>query len=230
MNRSELSMMQGMISILNEASKRPILSEEEYAERLMDLQQFEEETGFVYTNSPTCKDKIGSISVFDNVLRYDYRKCNNIDNIVEFANQREMLIYPNLIGNEVEIIYNDGIMANVVLSNNDINLKEVINIPYKINKQGIFAVKGVLHNQKFFVTNVVNGSINILNKKLEQAENLGFNIIPYWIATINPKKLQDSIDYVFNYANEEELSCDGIVFRFNNNLYSSDRIVYEVMK
>ena len=59
MNKIELDIMKGMVSILNEASEayyntgNPIMSDEQFDMRLADLKQFEEETGFVLANSPT---------------------------------------------------------------------------------------------------------------------------------------------------------------------------------
>lgn len=229
MNQIEKEMMLSMIDILNEASKRPILTEEQYTERLQDLQQFEEELNFMFLNSPSCRDKISSIIKVRNILKDSYKKCHDVESIIKFADNKEMLIYPNLVGDRVFVSYVNGIMSNFMVNNAVINLREIKNIPYKINKDSIYTVCGVLYNLKFYVTDTIEVGSNISNN-LEEAEKIGFDAIPHWVATLNPKKLQSSIDYVFNYAKEEKLMCDGVVFRFNDVSYCKDGIVYEMLK
>ena len=59
--------------------------------------------------------------------------------------------------------------------------------------------------------------IKACDEDLDKAKDLGFNIIPNWSATnFNPKNLQGSIDYVFEYMSDEEVHCKGVVFKFNN--------------
>ena len=59
MNKVDLDVMRSMVSILNLASERyynsgnPIMSDKEFDMRLEDLRQFEKETGFILSNSPT---------------------------------------------------------------------------------------------------------------------------------------------------------------------------------
>lgn len=229
MNQIELNLMKGMISVLNEAQKRPILSSEQYEVRLADLKQFEQETNFAYMNSPTCKNNVYSVVEVKNIPKYNLRKCHDIESIVEFANQKEMLVYPSLVGTNITIAYNDGIMTNLTIDNIAFNLNEVDNVPYKINRTGVYIVSGILtHDLKFYVNDVIDGGGNILKGNLKEAEELGFDIVHNWIAsTLNPKHLQNNIDYVFDYMLENELSCNGIVFMFNDVSCIKDGIVYE---
>lgn len=73
---------------------------------------------------------------------------------------------------------------------------------------------------KFFVWDVIEGGINSLQDNLSKARDLGFDVVPYWFVTnLDPKNLQSSIDYVFEYAKDEGLPCDGAVFKFNDIEY-----------
>jgi DNA ligase (NAD+) len=58
---------------------------------------------------------------------------------------------------------------------------------------------------------------------LNEARKLGFDVVPHWFNNtangLNPNNLQGNIDYVFDYAKEEGLPCDGVVFKFNDIEY-----------
>ena len=70
---------------------------------------------------------------------------------------------------------------------------------------------------RFFAWDVIDGGRNSLKDNLEEAKELGFDVVPNWfVANLDPKKLQGTIDYVFDYASEEGLPNDGIVFKFDN--------------
>lgn len=73
----------------------------------------------------------------------------------------------------------------------------------------------------FYAWDVIEGgNSNNLKDNLNEAKTLGFDIVPSWVATnLNPKNLQDNIDYVFEFAAEEGLPNDGIVFKFNDIVY-----------
>ena len=67
---------------------------------------------------------------------------------------------------------------------------------------------------------VIEGGGNSLNDNLNEAERLGFDVVPHWSATnLDPKKLDGTIIYIFDYAKEEGFPCDGIVFKFNDIEY-----------
>lgn len=227
MNPIDKELMMGMIDILNNHSN--ILTEDQIALRLEDLKQFEEETNFVFMNSPTCKDRIGSVIEFGNTLEYRFFKCHTTKDIVEFANQKEMLIYPNILGEKVLIDYSNGIMRKLMINNLAIDFSKIKNIPYKFNDNGDYTVYGVLQGLNFYVTDVVYRG-DSLKCELGRARDFGFETVPHWFATeLNDKKLQSSIDYVFEYVSDEDLLCNGIVFRFNDISYSQDGIVYEML-
>lgn len=77
---------------------------------------------------------------------------------------------------------------------------------------------------RFIVWDIIEGGNNSLKDNLEEAKELGFDIVPYWFNpntqnALNPKNLQSNIDYVFDYAKDEGFPTDGVVFKFNDIEY-----------
>ena len=74
---------------------------------------------------------------------------------------------------------------------------------------------------KFIVWDVIEGgNSDNLTDNLNDAESLGFSVVPFWYpVNLEPKKLQSTLDYVFEYASDEGLPCDGVVFKFNDIEY-----------
>ena len=73
---------------------------------------------------------------------------------------------------------------------------------------------------KFLGWDVIEGGSNSLKDNLDEASALGFDIVPNWSATsIDPKKLEGTIVYIFDYASDEGIPTDGIVFKFNDIEY-----------
>lgn len=74
---------------------------------------------------------------------------------------------------------------------------------------------------KFIAWDVIEGgSSNNLNDNLSEANELGFSVVPHWSAVnLDPKKLQNTLDYIFEYSKDEGIPCDGIVFKFNDIEY-----------
>lgn len=76
----------------------------------------------------------------------------------------------------------------------------------------------------FYAWDVIEGGNNSLIDNLNEAKELGFSVVPFWINAnsanaLNPKNLQDNIDYVFDFAADEGLPNDGVVFKFNDIEY-----------
>lgn len=274
MNEIELRLMKSMVDILNEASNAyyntgtPIMSDEQFDARLEDLRQFEKETGFILSNSPTQKVGYKVLTELEEVKHshpmLSLEKCHTIDELIGFANGKELVSSIKLDGLTVSIRYEDGVLVKAetrgdgyVGSDVTEHIKQFKNVPLKINKDGIYVVDGeaiitdedfaevnknkeyknsrnlasgtlsVLDTSlvakrrlKFFVWDVIEGGNNSLFENLDMARKLGFDVVPYWIARdLNPKKLQNTLDYIFDYARDEGLPCDGIVFKFDNLEY-----------
>ena len=225
----EKDMTRGMVSILNEAieakkSGNPIMTDEQFDNRLNDLKELENETGYVLINSPTQKKKpVGVSSNFKTPFLAEY---STIEDVIKFANDKELVASVNLKGGDMSLIYKDGVLSEV--KTNDIEVQKLIkqfeNIPLKINKEGIYIVSGEVitlqEKLKFYVYDVIESGEISLRDSLYEAENLGFDAIPYWtMSTINPKKFQNNVNYMYEYADEDGLPYDGIVLRYNDIEY-----------
>lgn len=273
-NQIELDMMKGMVSILNEAANAyyntgtPIMSDEQFDARLEDLRQLEEETGFVLSNSPTHNVGAKVLTELNEITHshpmLSLEKCHTVDELVKFANNKELIASIKLDGLTCSLTYKDGSLVSAETRGNgyvgsDIteHVKQFKNVPFKINKEGTYIVDGeaiitdedfaeinkegeyknsrnlaagtlaVLDTSlvskrklRFLAWDIIEGGSNSLKDNLNEAKELGFDVVPFWFATnLDPKKLQGAIDYVFNYAKEEGYPCDGIVFKFDNIEY-----------
>lgn len=279
MNEVELDIMRGMVSILNDASEayyntgNPIMSDEEFDMRLDDLRQFEEETGFILSNSPT--QRVGAKVLTElNEITHSHpmlslEKCHTIEELIKFSNGKELVASIKLDGLTVSITYEDGVLVRAETRGNgyvgsDIteHIKQFKNVPFKINKNGTYIVDGeaIITDEDFCEINkdgefknsrnlaagtlsvldtslvakrklcfmawdiIDGGSSNSLKDNLNEAKTLGFDVVPSWVNgnstnALNPKNLQSNIDYVFDFAADEGLPCDGIVFKFNDIEY-----------
>lgn len=274
MNQIELEMMRGMVSILNAASEayyntgKPIMTDEQFDARLEDLRQLETETGFVLANSPTHNVGAKVLTELKEITHshpmLSLEKCHTVNELIKFANDRELIASIKLDGLTCSLTYKDGVLVSAETRGNgyvgsDIteHVKQFRNIPLKINKEGTYIVDGeaiitdedfaeinkdgeyknsrnlasgtlsVLDTSlvakrklRFFAWDVIEGGSNSLKDSLNEVRELGFDVVPFWsAANLDPKKLQGAIDYVFNYAKDEGLPCDGIVFKFDDIEY-----------
>lgn len=274
-NQIELDMMRGMVSILNEASDRYyngkplIMSDEQFDVRLEDLRQLEEKTGFVLSNSPTINVGYKVLTELNEITHshpmLSLEKCHTVDELIKFANSKELVASIKLDGLTCSITYKDGVLISAETRGNgyvgsDIteHIKCFKNVPFKINKEGTYIVDGeaIITDEDFAEINkndeyknsrnlaagslsvldtslvsqrrlsfyawdiIEGGSSNKLKDNLNEAKALGFDAVPSWVATnLDPKNLQSNIDYIFEFAADEGLPTDGIVFKFNDIEY-----------
>ena len=274
MNEIELKMMQGMISILNEASEayysgKPFMSDAAFDARLRDLQELESETGVVFANSPSvnvgAKVLTSLPEVVHNHLMLSLEKCHSTQEIIDFSNSKELIASIKMDGMTASLLYEDGALVRAESRGNghvgnDIteHIKQFLNIPLRINKKDTYVIDGeciitdedfakVNKNNEFknsrnliagtlasLDTSVVSqrkakfiawdviegGSSNNLDDNLAEANELGFSVVPFWSAVnLDQKKLQNTLDYIFEYASDEGIPCDGVVFKYNDIEY-----------
>lgn len=74
---------------------------------------------------------------------------------------------------------------------------------------------------KFIAWDIIEGyESNSLKDNLEDASSLGFDVVPFWaIKIFGHDKLQSCVDFVYDFAHDEGMPCDGIVFKFNDVEY-----------
>ena len=274
MKSIEREMMLGMISLLNEASEayysgKPFLTDAQFDARLEDLRQLEEETGIVYANSPTqtvgAKVLSNLPEVVHNHPMLSLEKCHTAQEVIDFSNGKELIASIKCDGMTVSLLYEDGILVRGEsrgdgYAGNDIteHVKQFLNVPSKINKEGIFVIDGeaIITDEdfaeinkssefknsrnlvagtlssldtsvvsqrkvKFIAWDVIEcGGGNSLRQNLIEAQELGFDTVPFWIVT-NFKKdvIQNGIDNIFEYAKDNGYPNDGVVFKFDDIEY-----------
>lgn len=275
MNEIELKMMKGMVDILNEASEayyntgNPIMTDEQFDARLEDLRQFEEETGFILANSPTQRVGAKVLTELTEVTHtspmLSLEKCHTVNELIKFANGKELVASIKLDGLTCRLTYENGLLVRAETRGNGIvgsditeHVKRFKNVPLKINKSGVYMIDGeaIITDDDFAEINkdgeyknsrnlasgtlavldtslvakrrlrliswdvVEGGCSNSLKDNLNESSLLGFDVVPHWAVTnLDPKKLQNTLEHIFDYAKEEGLPCDGIVFKFNDIEY-----------
>ena len=155
----ELEMMKGMVSLLNEASEAyynsgtPIMSDEQFDMRLEDLRQFEEETGFVLSNSPTINVGAKVLTELKEAIHnhpmLSLEKCHTVEELIKFANNKELVASIKLDGLTVSLMYDNGVLISAETRGNgyvgsDIteHIRQFKNVPFKINKDGVYIIDG----------------------------------------------------------------------------------------
>lgn len=273
----EKEMMLGMISILNQASEayysgNPFMTDEMFDMRLHDLLELERETGVVFANSPTINvgakvlTELNEVSHTVPMLSLD--KCHTVDELIKFANNKELIASIKLDGLTCRLTYENGFLIRAETRGNghvgsDVteHVKQFKNVPLIINKENTYVIDGeciitdkdfseINQNNEFknsrnlaagtlsvldtslvakrrlsfYAWDIIDGGNNSLKDNLNEAKELGFDIVPFWYMptssnAFHPKNLQSNIDYVFDYAEEEGFPCDGVVFKFNDIEY-----------
>lgn len=274
MNAIELDMMRSMVSILNEASEayyntgKPIMTDAQFDARLADLRLLEEETGVILSNSPTINVGARVLTELNEVEHsspmLSLEKCHSVEELIEFANNKDLVASIKLDGLTCRLTYENGVLVRAETRGNgyvgsDVteHVKRFKNVPLKINKEGIYVIDGeaiitdedfaevnkdgeyknsrnlasgtlsVLDTSlvakrklRFFAWDVISGGGNSLSDNLDEAAKLCFDVVPYWSnVNLEVKKLQNTLDYIFEYAEEDGFPCDGIVFKFNDVEY-----------
>lgn len=203
MDRLELDLMKGMVSILNEAAEayyntgNPIMTDEQFDMRLEDLRQFEEETGFILSNSPTQKvgakvlTELNEITHFYPMLSLD--KCHTIQELLKFINNKETVASIKLDGLTCRLTYQDGNLISAETRGNgyvgsDIteHVRHFKNIPLKINKEKTYIIDGeaIITDEDFIEINkngefknsrnLAAGTLSVLDTSLVAKRKLKF--------------------------------------------------------
>lgn len=202
-NNIELNIMKGMVSILNEASDayyntgNPIMSDEQFDARLEDLRQLEEETGFVLANSPT--QRVGTKVLTElNEITHSHpmlslEKVHSAEEVIKFANNKELVASIKLDGLTCSLTYKDGILVSAetrgdgyVGSDITEHVKQFKNVPFKIDKEGTYIVDGeaIITDEDFAEINkdgeyknsrnLASGTLAVLDTSLVAKRKLRF--------------------------------------------------------
>ena len=165
MNPIELDIMKGMVSILNEA--KSVMTEEQFAVRSNDLVLLEAETGVVLLNSPNCAVDVRSIVNELEIKNDRLKEYQDIKDIVELSNQKELLAYVDVDGLDMIVTYTDGRIESIQIESvNDTVMESVlaVGIPYCSSEIANCNIKGklvILDKPIFYVTEIINGGSNM---------------------------------------------------------------------
>lgn len=230
--------MLGMISILNEASEayyntgNPIMTDEQFDARLEDLRQFEEETGIVFSHSPTQRvgakvlNELTEVTHTSPMLSLD--KCHNVNELLKFINNKETVASIKLDGLTCRLTYKDGSLVRaetrgdgIVGSDITEHIKQFPNVPFKIRKEGTYTIDGevIINKQDFNEINENNeyknprnlaaGTLSALDTSLVAKRRLRF--LGWDVIEGGTNSLKDNLNEA------RELSFDVVPFWFNAN-------------
>lgn len=209
MNSIKRDMMKCLVNILNEASDcyyntgHPILTDEQFDTRLEDLKKLEEETGFVYANSPTQRvgyrvlTELNEVTHTSPMLSLD--KCHSIEELLKFINNRETVASIKLDGLTLRLTYDNGNLVRaetrgdgMVGSDVTEHAKHFLNIPMKICKEGTYTIDGeaIIFDKDFAEINkngeyknsrnLASGTLAVLDTSLVTKRRLrfyGWNVV-----------------------------------------------------
>ena len=256
MNPIELEMMRGLVSILNEASNKyynegiSIITDEQFDARLEDLKELEKETGFVLSNSPTINVGYKVLTELSESIHshpmLNLEKCHTVQEIIDFANNKELVASIKLDGVSVSLIYENGILVKAETRGdgyigNDIaeHVKQFKNVPFKINKKETYIVDGeaIIIDEDFTEVNkngefknsrnLTAGTLSVLDTSLVAQRKLRFTV---WdVIEGDSNSLKD------NLKEAEKLGFDVVPFwtitNFkHDNLQSGVDFVYDYSK
>ena len=230
--------MLGMISILNEASEayyntgNPIMTDEQFDARLRDLQEFEEETGIVFSHSPTQRvgakvlNELTEVTHAYPMLSLD--KCHSVNELLKFINNKETVASIKLDGLTCRLTYKDGLLVRaetrgdgIVGSDITEHIKQFPNVPFKIQKEGTYIIDGevIINKQDFNEINEDNeyknprnlaaGTLSALDTSLvakRRLRFLGWDVIEGGTNSLKT-----------NLNEAKDLSFDVVPFWFNSN-------------
>lgn len=239
MNEIELKMMKGMVSILNEAAETyyntgsPIMTDEQYDSRLEDLRQFEEETGFVLSNSPTHNvgakvlTELNEVTHTSPMLSLD--KCHNVDELLKFINNKETVASIKLDGLTCRLTYENGFLIRAETRGNGVigsdvteHIKQFLNVPMKIDKANTYIIDGeaIILDEDFAEINkngeyknsrnLASGTLSVLDTSLVAKRRMrfyGWNVIEGGISNELRNNLNEAI----------VLGFDIVPYWFNSN-------------
>lgn len=147
------------VDFLNECRRKyydedhPIISDAEYDCLFDQIQQYEEETGFVLATSPTqvvgyeTKSKLSKVQHPIPLRSLD--KTKDINRVIQFMGDQDCLLMLKYDGLTVELIYDNGVLVQAStrgdgMVGDDIthNAKTFTNIPKKIPHKGFLRLTG----------------------------------------------------------------------------------------
>lgn len=204
---------------------KPIISDSDYDRLFDELQNLEEETGIIMSNSPTqtvgyeVKSELKKVRHSHPMLSLDKTKVE--DDLIKFAGDKDCILSLKMDGLTVLLTYIDGKLAKAETRGNgeigeDIthNAKVFENIPMTIDYKGHFEIEGeaiityndfekineFLQKDKKYKNprNLVSGSVRQLDSGVAAKRHIKF--IAWKVPMMEENNLSNSFLYRLNYA------------------------------
>lgn len=132
---------------------QPIMSDAEFDQKLRELQEWENETGIIMSNSPTHNVGISIMTGIPKVIHkspmLSLAKCHSAEEVEKFANKHDLVGSVKLDGLTVRLTYQDGELIQAESRGNgtigsDVteHVKQFINVPLHIHKEGTYIIDG----------------------------------------------------------------------------------------
>ena len=178
-----------LIKELNHASEAyyntgsTTMSDREFDSKLKELESLEKETGIVMSNSPTQKVGAPVLTKLNKII-HEYRpmlsleKVHSAEEIIKFANGKELIAMIKLDGLSVRLTYQDGELIKAETRGNGIegsliteHVKQFKNVPLSINKKGTYVADGeaIITNKDF---EGINAALPEGTEKFKNSRNL----------------------------------------------------------
>ena len=211
-----------------------IVSDETFDKLFDDLKKLEKETNVILSNSPTIN--VGC-EIIDNFKKVNHKfpmksldKTKDIKQIIEFANNKEIVIMHKLDGLTVELVYKNGELIEASTRGNGFvgdnithNAKVFSNIPLKIkNKDELHIIGEAIIEYDTFnkinenvekkyknPRNLVSGTVKNLDSNICKSRKVKF--ISYIIYGSNIDKKVEQIKYL------KELGFDTVEYKLLTN-------------
>ena len=218
-----------------------IVSDETFDKLFDDLKKLEKETNVILSNSPTIN--VGC-EIIDNFKKVNHKfpmksldKTKDIKQIIEFANNKEIVIMHKLDGLTVELVYKNGELIEASTRGNGFigdnithNAKVFSNIPLKIkNKDELHIIGEAIIEYDTFnkinenvekkyknPRNLVSGTVKNLDSNICKSRKVKF--ISYIIYGSNIDKKVEQIKYL------KELGFDTVEYKLltNGNIVNNE--------
>ena len=144
---------------LNKASEayyntgQPIMSDTEFDQKLRELQEWEEATGIVMSNSPTQNVGVSIMTGIPKVIHktpmLSLDKCHSTEEIIKFANNHNLVGSIKLDGISCRLVYDNGNLIRAESRGNGTEGSDITeaarqfqNVPLHINKEGTYVIDG----------------------------------------------------------------------------------------
>lgn len=223
---------------------QPIMSDIEFDKKLEELRRWEDETGIVLANSPT--HDVGA-AVLDNIKEVTHKtpmlsleKCHNVEEIIKFANNHNLVASIKLDGLTVRLTYKDGNLVLAESRGNGIigsdvteHVKQFINVPLHINKEGTYIVDGeaLIKLDDFAEINKNGEYKNSRNLAAGTLSSLDTSVVKgrkiSWYAWEVVEGAKENDSFTFSLMEAEKLGLDVVP---NVNLKYSEMDIEEVIE